>query len=1103
MLEVLQATDLSLLAGEFLARSQTADVFAKTAVVVPNLAAADWLQQRIARQNGVAAQLDLIFWAEFERRIVEDVFGASMAPCAVLYSDTAMHWRLFAAVLREHKAAVADDAHPLHSVLAPMLEGVDGRRAEQRLWAYAGEAARIFSDYRNMRSRWLDAWSNGEVQTAAEMFADSEEYLKQPDWLQRHSQAVLTAQSYLWQRCFGTAWQYRKDLLSTLRQQAAAGRIALLPAVLHIFTAASMSAAALDLVQTLGKALHVILYHQSISSKPIADIVDPHWLRRLPHTIRSDGHYSSGHPLAARFGKSERALQRLFAQRGIIPEMIDVPEPAVDTVLAHLQHDIHELNDEATLHEGGADDSLVIHSCRGFLRQLEVLRVEIVRWLHADSERCLADILIVAPDISEHQDAIRAIFPPSGGYDGFRLPARLTGVSTPETENLWLGVGGLYTLLQSGFDAERVCSWLLLEENCAAYGAAPDAMQRITTLLLDAGFRRGYDSRHLAAADSDDRFTFLYALDRLAAGYAMPDAAIYADSAVPLAGIQTSDFAAINALCQFAEDCAAALAHLAEYRSAADWLEALQNRLDGRYAALADSSAAIVIAECLRDLRYELGRSRAFADSQTLPVLFVISAIGQTLSGRRLSSEPSGVITIGRLAALRALPYKLIAFIGAREGSFPSYDNDRRYNLIYLSKPEAGDRSRESDELGAFLQLLTSAEQTCWLFYDAGDDGETVPPMPIQEIIDYYAETDPKGQAENQIRICRHAAAPFHPDQDCSSPAPLWYNVAKALQENRGGHRPWLSETSPPENLAAAAARWRQEPLAITAAELVRTLLHPASAYLQQAGIASIEPRTAAECYEPLQLNGLARWQLTDSLLHGRSNDAILARLPLLPIGRIGSIAQQQVGGQLAARLAALKAETGQSITAAAPAHCRIGNDQLSTHLPAEPAAVWTCISPSRIQSGGKWRIKRLLPLWIDHLLWQTQGGGQTIASYDDGAAGQIVRLAPLESAAAAAELEKWLCAYVFIQHQPWFLPLEIGWAALEAGKSDHAIRGWLGDDDYSYPKKIDSGTAWQLLLQGMDEEAQSSLLALWADKYSSLLLPLYQAMTSGAEAHN
>ena len=110
---------------------------------------------------------------------------------------------------------------------------------------------------------------------------------------------------------------------------------------------------------------------------------------------------------------------------------------------------------------------------------------------------------------------------------GYRLPARIVGTPDTGTTSLWHSLAGHYTHLNGRYDAPTITDWLHNDDTAQSLGSDHEHIQRITAALIQAGYKRGFDSEHLQQTlhpdDHDHRYTYTYALDRLIAGVLMPD----------------------------------------------------------------------------------------------------------------------------------------------------------------------------------------------------------------------------------------------------------------------------------------------------------------------------------------------------------------------------------------------------------------------------------------------------------------------------------------------------------------------------------------------------------------------------------------------------
>ena len=441
------------------------------------------------------------------------------------------------------------------------------------------------------------------------------------------------------------------------------------------------------------------------------------------------------------------------------------------------------------------DTSIAIHVCHSMVRQLEVLRSMIIGWLnYSDMQatpaqiptdpwdrRALSDILVLLPDIETHQNIIEATFPKHVGGDGYQLPAKVTGVVAKDINLLWQAITGYYTLLNRAgarFQRSEVFDWLMLAPLYESFGLNLEQMTRACDLLTQAGFIRGFDERHLqqtlSAADDDYRYTFAYALERLVAGVMMPKATVVSfgeytnsfgvvEKFVPLTNLTMADADIVAVLCdiyQTLDDNR----HLGnDVKTLPDWLSQIEKLIQQKFSLFNQTNAWRAIFAAQNDLKENIEANSKYLatvtsktaknsnpptepvqqiDTENLPLklTFVLENIAQSIINQQVSAEPSGVITFARIGSVRSLPYKLVVMLNLNLSEFPKQEQQNRYNLMQAGLPIRGDRFREDDDLGAFLDALLCAKQACWIFYNGKsttDTHEHLPASPVQELLDF------------------------------------------------------------------------------------------------------------------------------------------------------------------------------------------------------------------------------------------------------------------------------------------------------------------------------------------------------------------------------
>ncbi|MEN6670314.1 exodeoxyribonuclease V subunit gamma [Psychrobacter sp. B38] len=434
------------------------------------------------------------------------------------------------------------------------------------------------------------------------------------------------------------------------------------------------------------------------------------------------------------------------------------------------------------------DNSLSIHSCHNLQRQLEVLRIMIGRWLNepvksGEKKRHISDIVVLLPDVERHHALIGSIFVSGKGQDGLTLPAKVTGVVDADIRQLWEAIIGFYKLLGSHsarFEAAEVLDWLMLPPLFESFGLTHEQMSRGCDLLIEAGFIRGFDERHLKQTldinDYDYRFSFAQALDRLALGLVMPEAGLsdclyplaqdeWASTALPemslpLPQVSLNDAMIVEALSRIYTGLVERRDDHTQRMKAEDWLDQIETQVIHRYFGDVDQTRTMrAIYNAMNGFKSSLRANRHYrqyssgdsankeveqrlAGVEQLPLKlsFMLDSIECELESQQVSAEPTGVITFGRFGALRNVPFELVVMLNMDLSEFPARDRDNRYDLIKATNARRGDRVSEDDDNGAFLDAMLCARSACWIFYNGQsltDTHEHLPANPVSELLQF------------------------------------------------------------------------------------------------------------------------------------------------------------------------------------------------------------------------------------------------------------------------------------------------------------------------------------------------------------------------------
>jgi exodeoxyribonuclease V gamma subunit len=1127
MLNVIQSQRIELLVACVLDffESQPIGVFEPRQILIPSHGVGVWLRQQLASHQGICAQVSTDFMGSFQWKLYSRILKDQVSERAPL-SASVMQWRLFAYLTDMHENPDADGM--LYAQLEPLFQKIKTQstalQARRQIWYLAEQIAQVFAAYVVYRPEWLRLWGKGGQMDLRAEFARIPIDDRPPEWQILRSIEMQQWQAVLWRQLFAEVFESREALMERFWQILADEPVRRrdLPRSIAVFGVVQLPPAELMFLRRLAQYTNIQIFHYNPSQEYWADSVDPKWLvqyaQRYPERAALR---ESRHELLTRMGKQARDVFGLLSQLsgGEEGQWDDVfPDAYPDTLLGKIQQDILYLNPTRpnSIAINPADQSIQVHVCHSMLRQLEVLREELVAWLAADESRQPSDIVVLIPNLAGAAPLIRSVFErPSRGQRRAQvsIPFEITGLAPPETESLWQAVSGFFNLFEGRFAAEQLLDWLALPPIQRAYGLSLEGVQRLGELLVDAGFRRGFDAVHLAQSlspnDHDYRFSFDFALQRLLLGMAMPTRQVHA-GVLAYPDLKHDDFVWIAALRSIAQDLTRARELLATpARPIPEWVGIIEALMYARFGDAIDSQAWDQVFYGLEELRGHVSSSNL--PRVPLPLRFVLDELEANITQTPAGSEPSGRLTFARLGTLRPLPYQLVVMLGLEAGQFPARDQISSVDLMKALPSKAGDRSRYDDEQGAFLDGLLLAQQACWLFYNGFDVADTEvrqPAGPVQELLDFIAKqlvvevaagADPykaRQAALAQQIVCHHSLQPFEPENflppDPAQPVQLyrqpralgevWYQVACHLQ----GRDPQLeTPTLWADQLPSEQAAIPTDPVPL--ARIIAQLQRPAQHFLQARRIHNLKRAEQLSAFEPLLLDRLDEYQMRAwHLSQGeqRNVDLLMDRLPVGAVKDASFVYTEKQARLMEWRVAQYAEQHGKAgHDLPTDQLLRLGDWKLLIGVPDADDGVWL----SRVEQ--RLRGKHRLRFWLEHLAWTVwrgqQGlcGGKRILVMAD----QAVELPALDAAQAEQWLLDWLTVWQQAAQTPWVLPPDLALDSSQGLKmnkqgevgynAEGLLHQWLGDAFHQtiLPSENDNCVLhpdWQLILQGQDAEA-------------------------------
>lgn len=730
MLNLYQSNMLDALLRLYLAvREPASDPLIPETLLVPSLGMQRWLQLELAREQGIAANLDFKLPASFVWQLITRVFPD--VPRRSAFDPEVLAWRVLEALPRIGELEGA--------ALAANWKAADAAGRYELAWRVAD----VFDQYLIYRPDWLRFWEAGKRLNLG------------PDeaW-----------QAALWQELTRSGEPHRARLLGDLEQALRQGRVAGLPERLAVFGVSSLPPMIWRLLTALGEHIEINLFLLNPSQE--------YWGQ-----LRRGDAGEGAHPLLASLGQQGRDFINTVAASGVNEPVKSQAfvAPTTGTVLAAVQSD---LLTQTVRGEGerlavlADDDSLQVQVCHSALREVEVLHDQLLMQFEKHPDLMPDDVLVMCTDIQRYAPLIEAVF--ATRKTPAAIPYTIADRRLETEEPLLRRFADLLALPGSRFEVERVLT--LLEEPAlrARFELDEADVPVIRRWCEQLHVRWGRDAtdREKRGLPTDVPMTWRDALARLQLGFALPAEMAASDDArfagrVPAEAVFSVGQAQVMArLALLLEALLNWEQKLSYARPLNDWADTLDGLLDAFFAETAESRDAL---QYLRTAVLEMrDQARRAPEAGEQPFAVIRRWLNRQVKG--LESRRGflhGAVTFCAMVPMRSLPFRMIAVLGMDDGAFPRQQKPWPFDLM-ADNPASGDRSRRQDDRYLFLETLLAARETLYLSHVglSDVDGTVRPPSPVlAELMDQVRATVdlPDEKAFRQRFYTEHALQPFSP----------------------------------------------------------------------------------------------------------------------------------------------------------------------------------------------------------------------------------------------------------------------------------------------------------------------------------------------------
>lgn len=859
-------------------------------VVVQSLGMERWVRQQLARRRGCAASLRLPFPAAFCRSLAD-----ALQPLQTIdarFEEEALTWRLF--------SLLSDEALMREAVYAPLRQFLS-RADPVKRYGLARRISGRFDEYRLYRPQWLLDWESGSDAALAES----------PE---AHDNPHVTWQRALWQRLLEGKGErplhFARWFLQTIeRLEQATVAPGGLPPRLSVFGISTLPPLFIRLLQAVARFVPV-RFHVLIPD-------GENWRPGEEHS-----------PLFEQFGHASRELLGLLttpSPGGTAPRMhhVRAARPSGDTLLHHLQRAMLGPEPASSTYLVAPNDrSIGVHICHSPLREMEVLRDQLLDAFASDPSLRPHDILVMVPDVERYAPLAESVFGGGGSGNRITIPFRVADRALARESAPLQAFELLLGLVTSRLSASEVMRLLALAPVRRRLGITVAQVEHITTWVQSAGIRWGWD-----AADRAERLelpafgenSWRTGLDRLLAGYAAGPVDAIIDGRLPVAGDLAGDSELLGVFADWAERLDEYLRLLRTPRVLSEWSVVLEAVLTW---AVEPNGAAErrTYEEILSEIRALQGTLRnawpyvPLDDDGRGPVV-AFEVVRDWLSSAMQSREHAtgfltGGLTICAMKPMRAIPHRVIAMLGLDDRAYPRRERRPAFDLIGSTR-QPGDRDPRMDDRQLILDTLLCAEDRLHISYvgrSQTNNAEIAPSIVVAELLQYLQETvrTTEGAPHPSLRV-EHRLQPFSvayfATADDPTAALFSYDAALARSISDASER----LVDPP--FVGVGAHTVSERLVITLDDLMAAWCNPSRFHAERVLQLSLRAaREAVQDIEPMQMDGLLRTRVQQRMLEDvlhRAHSAEARRMLVeasgeLPPGPLGEAWYDRLSRQMA-----------------------------------------------------------------------------------------------------------------------------------------------------------------------------------------------------------
>jgi len=681
--------------------------FAAETIVVQHPAMGHWLSLRLAERLGICANTTFPLPAGFIWSVFRSVLHK--VPEHNQFEPTILTWCILELL---NKVAHQELFQPVSTYLA---NGDD-----VKYYDLACRIAEAFDQYLLYRPDWIEAWEAGHSA------------VKGDAW-----------QAELWRRLTAVdANLHWIQLQRQLSQSLLADNVkSKLPERISIFGLSTLSPGYLEILHCISEQIDVHLFLLNPCAAHWADIVDEE--KKAKSEEDADGselYLEIGHPLLASWGRQGRDFFASLLEYN--PATIDsFKEYEKKSLLGQLQQDIYSLHNRTAdpkLLLPSHDRSIQFHSCHSVMREIEVLKDQLLDIFQKNPDIAPSDVLVMSPSIDAYIAYIEAVF---STHDTTVIPFQIANDDMMFESPLIAGFFQLLQIDKSRLDSNSIIDLLEIKATQRRFNLAENDIDLILHWIKESGIRWGRDGAERSRLGLPDtqQNSWRAGLDRMLLGYALPVNGVQLFKNIfPYSEIEGIGASVLGNLHDFMTAIFNLQVKLQGKHTVDVWSHLLFEMIDLFFDPLEQE---VVQVKCLRDgieALHDQSQCANFKGKVSVELIYkhLKTQLKRGQGGNRVLSHG---VAFCSLTSMRSLPYKIICLIGMNDGSFPKYRSVSGFDLM-ARQFRFGDRVHRADDRYLFLETLLSAQHTLYISFigqHIRDNSKLPPSGLVDELLDY------------------------------------------------------------------------------------------------------------------------------------------------------------------------------------------------------------------------------------------------------------------------------------------------------------------------------------------------------------------------------